>query len=68
MAKPPEIPSDVPFTLACFNCDADGPETYEAAVQQGWVDIKYDDGIGWNFLGICPDCRPKWESPPAPQT
>lgn len=66
MATPSEkIPSNVPFTLACVSCDADSPETYEEAVRQGWIDIQYDDGPGWNFIGICPVCRPAWESPPA---
>lgn len=56
-------PADVPFTLACVLCDADSPETYGEALQHGWTEIEYDgDGLAWNFLGICPDCRPIWEA------
>ena len=58
---PSDPPADVPFTLACANCDAASPETYAAAFQQGWTRIQFDDGPGWNFLGICPDCRDDWE-------
>ena len=66
MAMPLPSP-DVPFVLACALCDVDSPDTFEEAIQQGWVDIQFDDGRSWNYLGICPTCRPGWESPPAPQ-
>lgn len=62
--NPAEFPPDVPFTLACVSCDADSPETHAEAVHQGWTDIQPDDGLGWNYIGICPVCRPAWESPP----
>ncbi len=65
MTTPPPSP-EVPFVLSCAHCDADSPDTYEEAIQQGWVDIQRDDGLSWNFLGICPACRPAWESPPLP--
>lgn len=68
MAKmPSDLPADIPFTLACAQCDVDSPENYEDAIQQGWTRIQYDDGPGWNFLGICPDCRPAWEGTVPPQ-
>jgi hypothetical protein len=67
MTPPQGTPSPVPFTLACVSCDADSPETFEEAVQQGWTDIQPDDGLGWNYLGICPACRPAWESAPPTQ-
>ena len=61
MAMPAELPADVPFVLACVDCDADSPESHEAAIRKGWVRIQYDNGPGWNFIGICPDCRSSWE-------
>src|SRR5258708_1735863 len=56
-------PSDVPFVLACAFCEADSPDTFEEATRQGWIDIERADGFSWNFLGICPSCRPEWERP-----
>ena len=67
MPMPADLPADVPFILACIQCDVDSPEDYDAAIQAGWVQIQYDDGPGWNFLGICPDCRPGWEGTPPTQ-
>ena len=52
------IPRDVPFSLSCYECDGDSPETYEDAVRDGWTDIRYTPESNWeNFLGLCPDCR-----------
>jgi hypothetical protein len=49
---------DVPFSLACYGCDAgDGIGSMEEAVREGWKGIEYDDGAGWNFLGHCPGCQ-----------
>lgn len=49
---------DVPFTLACYHCDAgDHIRSHEQAAQEGWTRIEYNDGAGWNFLGVCPECR-----------
>jgi len=45
-----------PFVLACGDCDASGPDTYEKAVANGWTEIAPDNGTSWNFLGYCPDC------------
>lgn len=61
MIRPPPCP-DVPFVLACAHCDADSPDTFEQAIQQGWIEIERNDGFSWNYLGICPSCRPHWES------
>lgn len=46
MPMPSELPTDVPFILACIQCDADSPEDYDASIQAGWVQIQYDDGPG----------------------
>ena len=47
----------VPETIACARCDACSPESLAAALQEGWTDICRDDGAGWNYLGICPECQ-----------
>lgn len=49
---------DVAFSLVCELCDA-GMEvdSLEAAILLGWIRIGYDDGLGWNFIGMCPDCQ-----------
>jgi len=50
---------DVAFTLSCVCCDADSPDTFEEAVQQGWTDIKYaPEGSSENFIGLCANCGP----------
>ena len=64
----PEIPSDVPFTLACAQCDVDSPESLEEALQQGWTRIQPDDGEGWNYLGLYPVCSPPWDDAVSSQT
>jgi hypothetical protein len=46
------------FSLVCTVCDADAPGTLDEALRLGWNDIVFDDGPGWNFLGLCPDCLP----------
>ena len=52
------IPRDVPFTLSCFECDCDSPDSHEDALQQGWTMIRhYPEGASENFLGLCPACR-----------
>lgn len=45
-----------PFSLACSQCDVDGPAQYKEALAEGWLEIAPDDGLSWNFLGLCPDC------------
>jgi hypothetical protein len=47
----------VPEILACARCDACSPESLAAAVQEGWIDICRDDGAGWCYLGVCPNCQ-----------
>jgi len=59
MALPDDIPSDVPFSLACEACDG-GMEiaSYEEAITAGWTDICYAPDLTMaNFLGLCPECR-----------
>ena len=50
-------PNDIPETIACAQCDVDSPPSLAAALQQGWTDLCRDDGAGWNYLGVCPDCQ-----------
>lgn len=45
-----------PFVLTCGDCDANGPDTYEKAIANGWTEIAPDNGASWNFLGYCRDC------------
>jgi hypothetical protein len=52
------LDAGVPFSIACFGCDA-GQEIgeYAVAVARGWEGIVLDrGGLGWNFLGSCPEC------------
>jgi hypothetical protein len=42
--------------IACCHCDA-SPPSLAVAIKEGWTDFQYDDGPGWNYLGICPDCQ-----------
>lgn len=44
------------FSLACTECDAEGPDSRKAARDAGWREIIFDDSMSWNFLGLCPDC------------
>lgn len=47
----------LPETIACAHCDADSPASLAAAIQEGWTRLQRDDGAGWNYLGVCPECR-----------
>lgn len=47
----------VPESIACTYCDCDSPESLEEAAKAGWSELIRDDGIGWNYLGICPECQ-----------
>jgi hypothetical protein len=47
----------IPETIACAHCDADSPESLAAASQEGWTRLQQDDGAGWNYLGVCPECQ-----------
>jgi len=42
--------------IRCALCDADGPDSLEAAIATGWTQLQVDDGTHGNFLGLCPDC------------
>jgi len=50
-------PESVPETIACVDCDADSPDSLAAALEQGWTRLQRDDGTGWNYLGVCPECQ-----------
>jgi hypothetical protein len=47
----------VPFSLTCERCDA-GTDiaSFSQAEAEGWLEIMYHDGPGWNFIGVCPEC------------
>ncbi len=54
---PSGIPSDVPFTLTCCDCNNEGPDTHVEAVTEGWTDIEYVPNMtSETFLGVCPVC------------
>jgi len=59
--------NEIPETIACARCDADSPESLSAALQEGWTDLCRDDGPGWNYLGVCPECRARENVGPAPE-
>ena len=46
----------IPETIACIYCDVDSPSSLAAARQEGWTRLERDDGAGWNYLGLCPEC------------
>lgn len=49
---------DVPFVVACYECDCDSPDSYEQAIAEGWTEIEYaPDGFSSNFYGYCPEHR-----------
>ncbi len=46
---------DVPFVVACYECDCDSPDSYEQAMAEGWTQIEYaPEGFSSNFFGYCP--------------
>lgn len=48
----------VPFSLQCEECDAGmDVKSRRSATARGWTSIRKDDGISYNFVGLCPDCR-----------
>jgi len=55
---------EVPESIACARCDAASPESLAAALQEGWTDLCRDDGEGWNYLGVCPECRAQEDQVP----
>ncbi len=65
---------EIPESIACAHCDASSPPSLSAALEEGWTDLCCDDGPGWNYLGICPECQAQENEttesecpPPAPQ-
>ena len=49
---------DVPFVIACVECDCDSPDSNEEAIVAGWTQINYaPDGFSANFYGYCPEHR-----------
>ena len=58
LAEPNGIPADVAFTLACANCNNEGPSTFADAISIGWTDVVYvPAGMSENFLGRCASCN-----------
>ncbi len=47
----------IPETIACAWCDVNSPDSLAAALEEGWTDLCCDDGPGWNYLGVCPECQ-----------
>jgi len=58
---------EVPETIACARCDTDSPQSLSAALQEGWTDLCRDDGPGWNYLGVCPECQAQENAVPQPE-
>lgn len=58
MRSPRHLPTDVPFSLVCSECDAGmNVASYEQALVEGWSDIDYAPDLPMaNFIGLCPDC------------
>ncbi len=56
--SPNGIPSDVPFAMSCQDCSNEGPNSYDAAISEGWKLVRYTPaGLSENFLGRCPVCQ-----------
>ena len=50
------MPANVPFSLSCCECDADGPTTLEEARATGWTSIQPAPDLPMaNFVGCCPE-------------
>lgn len=62
MSDPSELPRDVPFSISCYECDCDSPESLDQAIAEGWTDIEFTpNGFSENFLGYCPEHRVDWD-------
>ena len=59
---------EVPETISAPRCDVDSPASLAAALQDGWTDICRDDGAGWNYLGVCPECQAQEIATTEPET
>lgn len=63
--SPNGIPTGIPFSLSCCECDADSPASYDEAVLVGWTGIEFRPDLPMeNFLGYCPEHvpEPPWET------
>lgn len=50
---------DLIFSLKCVTCDAGNDiDSLDEAVKCGWrAFIRDSRGVGWNYLGTCPECQ-----------
>lgn len=56
MINSDDIPTDVPFSISCYECDCGSPESLEQAIAEGWTSIQFTpEGCSENFLGFCPE-------------
>ena len=62
MRSPQELPTDVPFSLVCYECDAGMYiESHGQATAEGWMEIDYAPDLPMaNYIGLCPDCREQY--------
>src|SRR5262245_62123860 len=37
MSNHSSLPRDVPFSISCYECDCDGPESLDQAIAEGWT-------------------------------
>lgn len=64
-----QLPRDVPFSISCYDCDIDSPDSLDEALAAGWTEIQYTpDGLAENFLGFCPECTVLVNQPPQPRS
>ena len=57
LESPSGIPLDVGFSLTCSECNNEGPENYDEAIDEGWTGIEYvPRRPSRDFLGSCPVC------------
>ena len=50
------IPTGIPFSLSCRECDAFGPDSYEEAIAECWREIEFaPNSVAENFFGDCPE-------------
>lgn len=52
---PKKSPESVAETVSCESCD-NSSDSLAEAVQNGWGQLRADNGLSWNFLGQCGDC------------
>ena len=55
---PSTVVIEAPFSLRCYECDADGTDTRAEAEGEGWTEIEFaPDDPSACYLGICPQCK-----------